>query len=169
MFFKKPSIYEALEKETNPIRKKLLKEYNNKLIFLGKFLIITGMVPNMKENNEHLNKIKLSSKNFYSNKDNLEEFIKNINDIYKDWKNHIQNLDTPKYLESLKNLILQHLELEKDSIIKDIMKTDSSEVNLINKKDDDVISAANIELRKAIVFINNEAKKIGVKPHFNLN
>jgi hypothetical protein len=169
LFFKKKSIYDALKSETDPVRKKLLEEYNNKLIFLGEFMVITGMVPEMKEKNEYLNRIKLLSSDFHNiNKNNPEEFIKNINIIYKDWKNHILNLDTPEYLEKIKELVLKHLELEKEYIIKDFMKSDSSELNLLDIKDDNVIAAANIELKKVVLFINNEAKRIGVEPHFKI-
>ncbi len=64
MFFKKQSIYKVLEKETDPNKKKLLEDYNKKLIFFGEFLIISGFVPTELENNEYYKRMKSSTEEF---------------------------------------------------------------------------------------------------------
>ncbi|MBA7486552.1 hypothetical protein ES707_22112 [subsurface metagenome] len=136
MFFKKQSIYKVLEKETDPNKKKLLEDYNKKLIFFGEFLIISGFVPTELENNEYYKRMKSSTEEFFKkyNVNNIEKYTNNINNIYDDWKNHIQGIDVPIYLENMKKLAIEHLEIEKTIIIKKATNDSISEINLLEKK-----------------------------------
>jgi len=136
MFFKKQSIYKVLEKETDPNKKKLLEDYNKKLIFFGEFLIISGFVPTELENNEYYKRMKSSTEEFFKkyNVNNIEKYTNNINNIYDDLKNHIQGIDVPIYLENMKKLAIEHLEIEKTIIIKKATNDSISEINLLEKK-----------------------------------
>ena len=175
MFFKKsstkPFIYEALEKEENPNKKKLLEDYKNKLVLFGEFIIYTGLVPTDKKSFDVYKSFLWSIIREYKNSvnNNLSgEYINKVINMYSDWQLKISKIETPIFLEDLKKLVIEYLEYEKKIFNEKSVISNRREVIFLEETRDAVIYGLDAELKKVCVYMNNEAKKINVSPLFDL-
>lgn len=153
-------------------QKKMIDDYNERLETLGYFLLdaawereLTGV------ENKYVIEIN-KNKCLYSkaiNGKNNKFYLEKIRNKYIEWIKYLAEKELPSFMERLRNAIIVFLNNEKK--LWEYFSLDyfnKVECKMIKKESKVLIAKCERELRKVLNEFNIEAKKLGLKPPFDL-